>query len=159
MDGSAISNASSMSTLDTDMIKIMTIAVITVFLIVMLSTTSYLHPVVMLLTIGVAIALNMGTNIFRGTISSITQLVASVLQLAVSMDYSIVLLTNFGRYRQKTDDQFEAMVKAMTKSFWLHLVRGRHVLRLPVALGHAVPYRPGHGHRALQRASCARSSR
>lgn len=117
MDGSAISNASSMSTLDTDMIKIMTIAVITVFLIVMLSTTSYLHPVVMLLTIGVAIALNMGTNIFRGTISSITQLVASVLQLAVSMDYSIVLLTNFGRYRQKTDDQFEAMVKAMTKSF------------------------------------------
>ncbi|MCC6103376.1 MAG: MMPL family transporter, partial [Olegusella sp.] len=117
MDGSAVSNASSMSTLDTDMAHIMAIAVITVFVIVMLSTTSYLHPVVMLLTIGIAIILNMGTNIFRGTISSITQLVASVLQLAVSMDYSIVLLTNFGKYREKYDDQFDAMVAAMTKSF------------------------------------------
>jgi predicted RND superfamily exporter protein len=106
-----------MASINTDMVKIMVIAVITVFLIVMLSTTSYLHPVVMLLTIGVAIALNMGTNIFRGTISSITELVASVLQLAVSMDYSIVLLTNFGRAREKEPDQFEAMVTAMTKSF------------------------------------------
>ena len=117
MDGSAVSNASSMSTLNTDMIHIMAIAVITVFIIVMLSTTSYLHPVVMLLTIGIAIVLNMGTNIFRGTISSITQLVASVLQLAVSMDYSIVLLTNFGKAREKYDNQFDAMVAAMTKSF------------------------------------------
>ncbi|MCI2126592.1 MAG: MMPL family transporter [Olsenella sp.] len=117
IDGSAVSDAANLATIDTDMVKIMTIAVIVVFAMVLLNTTSYLHPIVMLLTIGVAIALNMGTNIFRGTISSITQLVASVLQLAVSMDYSIVLLTNFGRYRQKTDDQFEAMVKAMTKSF------------------------------------------
>lgn len=117
IDGSAVSDAANMATINTDMAKIMTIAVIVVFVMVLLNTTSYLHPVVMLLTIGVAIALNMGTNIFRGTISSITQLVASVLQLAVSMDYSIVLLTNFGRYREKTDDQFEAMVIAMTKSF------------------------------------------
>ncbi|MEE8679047.1 efflux RND transporter permease subunit [Tractidigestivibacter scatoligenes] len=117
IDGSAVSDAANMATINTDMAKIMTIAVIVVFVMVLLNTTSYLHPIVMLLTIGVAIALNMGTNIFRGTISSITQLVASVLQLAVSMDYSIVLLTNFGRYREKTDDQFEAMVMAMTKSF------------------------------------------
>ena len=117
IDGSAVSNASSMASLNTDMTKIMAIAVAVVFLIVALNTTSYLHPVVMLLTIGVAIVLNMGTNIFRGTISNITQLVSSVLQLAVSMDYSIVLLTNFGRERAKTDDDFEAMVQAMTKSF------------------------------------------
>jgi predicted RND superfamily exporter protein len=117
IDGSAVDDAANLATINTDMAKIMTIAVITVFVIVLLSTTSYLHPVVMLLTIGVAITLNMGTNIFRGTISSITQLVASVLQLAVSMDYSIVLLTNFGRFHEQYDDQFEAMVKAMTKSF------------------------------------------
>lgn len=117
IDGSAVDDAANLATINTDMAKIMTIAVITVFVMVLLNTTSYLHPVVMLLTIGVAIILNMGTNIFRGTISSITQLVASVLQLAVSMDYSIVLLTNFGRFREKTDDQFEAMVMAMSKSF------------------------------------------
>ena len=117
IDGSAVSNASSMASLNTDMTKIMAIAIAVVFVIVALNTTSYLHPVVMLLTIGVAIVLNMGTNIFRGTISNITQLVSSVLQLAVSMDYSIVLLTNFGRERAKTDDDFEAMVQAMTKSF------------------------------------------
>lgn len=117
IDGSAADDAANMATINTDMGKIMTIAVIVVLVVVALNTTSYLHPIVMLLTIGVAIVLNMGTNIFRGTISSITQLVASVLQLAVSMDYSIVLLTNFGRAQQKTDDQFEAMVSAMTKSF------------------------------------------
>ena len=116
IDGSAADDAANMATINTDMGKIMTIAVIVVLVVVALNTTSYLHPIVMLLTIGVAIVLNMGTNIFRGTISSITQLVASVLQLAVSMDYSIVLLTNFGRAQQKTDDQFEAMVSAMTKS-------------------------------------------
>ena len=117
IDGSAVSDAANLASINTDMTKIMAIAVVVVFLIVMLNTTSYLHPVVMLLTIGIAIVLNMGTNIFRGTISSITQLVASVLQLAVSMDYSIVLLTNFGRCREHTDDQFEAMVEAMTMSF------------------------------------------
>lgn len=117
IDGSAVSDAANMATINTDMAKIMAIAVAVVFVIVLMSTTSYLHPVVMLLTIGVAIVLNMGTNIFRGTISNITQLVSSVLQLAVSMDYSIVLLTNFGRCREKTDDQFEAMVQAMTMSF------------------------------------------
>lgn len=117
IDGSAAANAANMATINTDMAKIMVIAVITVFVIVMLNTTSFLHPVVMLITIGIAIVLNMGTNIFRGTISSITQLVASVLQLAVSMDYSIVLLTNFGKEHEKQPDQFEAMVQAMTKSF------------------------------------------
>lgn len=117
IDGSAADDAANMATINTDMGKIMTIAVIVVLVVVALNTTSYLHPIVMLLTIGVAIVLNMGTNIFRGTISSITQLVAGVLQLAVSMDYSIVLLTNFGRAQQETDDQFEAMVAAMTKSF------------------------------------------
>ncbi|MCI6681108.1 MAG: MMPL family transporter, partial [Parafannyhessea umbonata] len=117
IDGSAADDAANMATINTDMGKIMTIAVIVVLVVVALNTTSYLHPIVMLLTIGVAIVLNMGTNIFRGTISSITQLVASVLQLAVSMDYSIVLLTNFGRAQQETDDQFEAMVSAMTRSF------------------------------------------
>ena len=117
IDGSAADDAANMATINTDMGKIMTIAVIVVLVVVALNTTSYLHPIVMLLTIGVAIVLNMGTNVFRGTISSITQLVASVLQLAVSMDYSIVLLTNFGRAQQKTDDQFEAMVSAMTRSF------------------------------------------
>ena len=117
IDGSAVSDAANLATIDTDMARIMIIAVITVFIIVLINTTSFMHPVVMLLTIGIAIVLNMGTNIFRGEISSITQLVASVLQLAVSMDYSIVLLTNFGRYREETDDQFEAMILAMTNSF------------------------------------------
>ncbi|MCI1318071.1 MAG: MMPL family transporter [Atopobiaceae bacterium] len=117
IDGSAASTAYNMSTISSDMTRIMLIAVVVVFVIVLLNTTSYLHPVVMLLTIGVAIILNMGTNIFRGTISNITELVASVLQLAVSMVYSIVLLTNFGHAREHNDDQFDAMVEAMTKSF------------------------------------------
>ncbi len=52
---------------------------------------SYLIPVLFLLSIGMAILYNMGTNIFKGEISYITKALSAVLQLGVTMDYSIFL--------------------------------------------------------------------
>jgi uncharacterized membrane protein YdfJ with MMPL/SSD domain len=85
---------------------------------VLLNTTSYLHPVVMLLTIGVAIILNMGTNIFRGTISNITR-ARGERAAAGRLDGLLHRAAHELRTcpRAQTDDQFEAMVEAMTKSF------------------------------------------
>ena len=117
VDGNAITTADTMDKVNSDMANIMLVAVLIVLLIMLLATTSFLHPVIMLVTIGVAIVLNLGSNIVQGSISSVTQLIASVLQLAVSMDYAIVLLTNVQRSQMRISDSFEAMVDAMTRSF------------------------------------------
>lgn len=61
-------------------------------LILIFATLSWLEPLILLVTIGVAVALNMGTNIFLPEVSFMTAAVAGVLQLAVSMDYGIFLL-------------------------------------------------------------------
>ena len=64
-----------------------------------LTTTSWFEPVLFMATIGVAILLNRGTNLMFGTISFVTNAAGSILQLAVSMDYSIFLLHRFAENR------------------------------------------------------------
>ncbi len=88
-----------------------------ILLILLLACDSYFEPLLFLLTIGVAVALNLGTNFFLGEISDVTAGVAAILQLALSMDYSIILMN---RYRQElavTDDRTKAMENALTASF------------------------------------------
>lgn len=117
IDGSAATNASVMASVQHDISIIMLLAVLVVLIIMSLATTSFLHPLIALIAIGAAIVMNMGSNIIQGEVSSVTQMVGAVLQLAVSMDYSIVLLTNYGRARKEYANTQEAMVQAMTKSF------------------------------------------
>ncbi len=88
-----------------------------ILLILLLACDSYFEPLLFLVTIGVAVALNLGTNYFLGEISDVTAGVAAILQLALSMDYSIILMN---RYRQElavTDDRTKAMENALTASF------------------------------------------
>lgn len=66
--------------------------------VLILMCASWLEPVLILVTIGVAIVINMGTNLFLGTISETTKSIASILQLVLSMDYSMILIN---RYRQE----------------------------------------------------------
>ena len=63
---------------------------------------SWTEPFLFLATIGIAIVMNMGTNILLGTVSKITWSISAILQLVLSMDYSIILMT---RYRQEKDAQ------------------------------------------------------
>ncbi|WRK55701.1 MMPL family transporter [Coprobacillaceae bacterium CR2/5/TPMF4] len=65
------------------------IAVIVVFIILFLTTTSWADPIIFMLTIGIAVLINRGTNILLGEISFVSNAAGSILQLAVSMDYSI----------------------------------------------------------------------
>ncbi|WP_241536003.1 efflux RND transporter permease subunit [Indiicoccus explosivorum] len=88
-----------------------------IILILVLSTTSWLEPALFLTAIGVSVLINMGTNIFFGEVSFVTQSVAPILQLAVSLDYAIFLLHSFSDFRKKTADPQEAMQLAMKKSF------------------------------------------
>ncbi len=85
--------------------------------ILIISSTSWIEPVLFLAAIGVSILVNMGTNIFFGEISFMTNSVSPILQLAVSLDYAIFLLHSFADHRQKCADVTEAMRLAVKDSF------------------------------------------
>ncbi len=76
----------------------------------------WLIPVVFLLSIGAMILLNMGTNYFLGEISYITKALSAVLQLAVTMDYSIFLWHSYNEQREIYSDNKEAMAQAISKT-------------------------------------------
>ncbi len=85
-------------------------------LLLTLSTLSWIEPLILLATIGVAIALNMGSNIILGEISFITAAVAGVLQFAVSMDYGIFLLHSRKRHLAAGADRRESLKLAIVES-------------------------------------------
>lgn len=83
----------------------------------MLLLDGWLVPFVFLASIGVAIVINLGTNRFFGEISYITKALSAVLQLAVTMDYSIFLWHSYNEQLGKTDDHLEAMANAIHETF------------------------------------------
>lgn len=87
-----------------------------IIVILLLSTTAWLEPLLFLITIGVSVLINMGTNIIFGEISFITNSISPILQLAVSMDYAIFLLNSFADFRTKEKDLKMAMVRAIMAS-------------------------------------------
>ena len=88
-----------------------------IIIILIIATTSWLEPILFLLTIGIAVIINLGTNVFLGEISFVTQAISPILQLAVSLDYAIFLLHRFDFFRKESKDINEAMVKAVKRSF------------------------------------------
>ncbi|WP_040213648.1 efflux RND transporter permease subunit [Clostridium polynesiense] len=92
------------------------VAFIIITIILLISSRAYYEPILFFAAIGAAILLNMGTNIIFGSISSNTHSVASILQLAVSMDYSIFLLHRFHEEAENMD-QNSAMIEAIVKTF------------------------------------------
>jgi predicted RND superfamily exporter protein len=115
--GSLVELGSSQNAIKTEIGRIVMIALPVAFLILLLATDSWLEPVLFLVTILVGILLNFGTNIIFGEVSFITQAVAGVLQMAVTMDYTIYLLHRFREYSLPGVTPEEAMIKAITKSF------------------------------------------
>ncbi len=83
----------------------------------MLLLDGWLVPFVFLASIGVSILLNLGSNWFFGEISYITKALASVLQLAVTMDYSIFLWHSYNEQLVHTDDHQQAMAQAICRTF------------------------------------------
>lgn len=85
-------------------------------LLLILSTLSWLEPIVLMAAIGVAVVLNMGTNIFVGEISFITAAVAGVLQFAVSMDYGIFMLHSRKAHLAAGEGRIESLKSAVVDS-------------------------------------------
>lgn len=89
------------------------IAVVLACAAMMLLLDGWLVPFVFLACIGISILINLGTNYFMGEISYITKALSAVLQLAVTMDYSIFLWHSYNEQRETHDDPREAMAVAI----------------------------------------------
>ena len=100
-----------------EMIPYVIIAAILSSLILTITMDSFLIPFLFLSSIGVAILYNLGTNIFMGEISFITLALTAVLQLAVTMDYSIFLYNSFKEEKKKNPDLETAMAHAINNTF------------------------------------------
>jgi predicted RND superfamily exporter protein len=120
-DNAVGGNAASVATMQGAAVSEVTgaffILVPAIIIILALSTSSWLEPLLLLLSIGVAIVLNMGTNIFYDDVSFITNSVSPILQMAVSLDYAIFLLHSFADHRKQYGDVNRAMKHAVKDSF------------------------------------------
>ena len=94
------------------------IAALFSFIVLEITGTSFVVPILFLLCIGISILYNMGTNIFLGEISYLTQALVAILQLGVTMDYSIFLLDSFEENKKRfPGDKNRAMGHAISNTF------------------------------------------
>lgn len=92
------------------------IAVICCLIILMLSLDSYILPIILLANIGLAVLMNMGSNIIFSEISYITKAIAAVLQLGVTTDFSIFLYHKYEYFKEKYNSKEEGMKEAICET-------------------------------------------
>ena len=83
-------------------------------LILMIMCASFIEAALFLIAIGIAVAINMGSNAFLPGVSVVTSAIAAILQLILSMDYSIILSNRYRQIRDRNHDKVEAMTQALT---------------------------------------------
>lgn len=96
---------------------IVIIAITFAMLILIILSDSYIEPLLYLVSIGIAVFINKGTNIMFDSVSSITNSIVAILQLALSMDYSIMLSNRYKQEKLTHDNKIDAMKEALYQSF------------------------------------------
>lgn len=96
---------------------IMLISVAIVAIVLLIACSSFLEPLIFGITIAVSIIINMGTNYFLGEVSYITQSITAILQLALSMDYAIIIFNKYHQLEKNGDDAKETMKETIKSSF------------------------------------------
>ena len=116
MAGAAINTAIAAQATNKEVKNIIFLVIPICLAVLFLTSSSWIEPILLLGSIGVAILLNKGSNLMFGTISFVTNAAGGVLQLAVSMDYSIFLVHRFQEMREEGQAPKEAMINALCKS-------------------------------------------
>ena len=93
-------------------IAIVCVGLLTLILVIMCA--SIIEAILFLVAIGIAVAINMGSNVYLPGVSVVTSAIASILQLILSMDYSIILANRYRKVRERIDDKVEAMIQALS---------------------------------------------
>lgn len=101
------------NSITSEMVYIIAIAICLVVIILLITSASWVEPIILLISSGIAIFINKGTNIIFGEISYITNSISQVLQLALSIDYSIVLLSTYRRIKNEEMSSNEAMKRTI----------------------------------------------
>lgn len=108
-------NEAQLEQIQNDISIIMVLAVVIIILVLILASSSYMAVPVLMMTFGIAAILNMGTNYLLGEISSVTDSIAVVLQLALAIDYAIILLDRFLEEKRHMDSE-NALKQALSKA-------------------------------------------
>ncbi|WP_313186503.1 efflux RND transporter permease subunit [Lacrimispora sp.] len=114
--GSAVSSKEREESITREITMAIGMALVIIWVILTLTTTSWMEPFLFIFVMIVAIVMNMGSNLMFGTISFFTFSTAAILQLAVSMDYSIFLLHTFTAIKNTGIEIHEAMELAVKES-------------------------------------------
>ncbi len=117
LSGAAVNTADGTTNTVAEIQLITIIAVAFVLCVLLVSTRSWVEPFIVLAGLGVAILINSGSNLMFGTVSFVTNSAGNVLQLAVSLDYSVFLIHRFEECLAKNrKNPKKAMVEALEKS-------------------------------------------
>ena len=98
-------------------VYIIIVSVGLVLLILLMMCNSWFEPVVFMVNIGIAVAVNQGTNVLLPSISYYTNSIVGIMQLVLSMDYSIILLNRYTQEKEKAPDNLSAMKAAISAAF------------------------------------------
>lgn len=115
MTGAAVSTAQATSSTTSEIQKITVIGVLFILFVLIITTSSWVEPIVVMAGLGIAVIINAGSNLIFGEISFVTNAAGNILQLAVSLDYSVFLIHRFEECRQEKEP-IEAMKEALCKS-------------------------------------------
>ncbi len=96
---------------------IVVLAVLSALVILIIMSSSYIEPFLFLATILIAVVLNNGTNIIFHDVSNITNSICAILQMALSMDYSIMLINRYRQEKSHEKNKIKAMKKALLHAF------------------------------------------
>lgn len=116
LSGEAAKTYNNVDVIFSETFRAMLIVVPLAIVILLLATDSFIKPFLFLLIMGVSVLINMGSNAIFGEISYLTQATAAILQMALSIDYMIILSNRFNKERKNFADIKEAMCEAVLKS-------------------------------------------
>ena len=116
LTGPAIENEGLSSTLNGEVSRLMVFVVIMIFLILTITTNSWIEPILFMFTMFIGIILNLGSNIIFGEISFLSFSIGAILQMAVSMDYSIFLFHSFTAEMNSGLEAEEAICNALREA-------------------------------------------
>ncbi len=117
ISGVAVDNDLMIKTLTEEIPVIAAVAVIIIFAILFLLCDSWIEPFLYMGCIGAAVLMNMGSNAWLPSVSFMTFAIGSLLQMGLSMDYSIMLMNRYGQEKGQEDNPAAAMKKALANSF------------------------------------------
>ena len=116
LGGIAASGYAMQTTVESEIIKLITFVAPAIIIILLLFTNSYFEPIIYLIVIGISVALNMGSNAIMPSVSYLTFSIAAFVQVAVSMDYSIFIMHSYKANRESGMDKVESAKQALYKS-------------------------------------------